>query len=200
MLVAVTVANAAFAGTMLPKNLASPARPAQTIKTLATPATVNGKYPERSQLEYIINNSFLPYELLPLLQPVSEDMEPLVDTATALRAGLLAYEANVKTGQELTGNNKSIDTLLRQIPAIFNKIQSSSAEISAEIIPVLEQLTTYIVSNQHQVNSNDIDQDMASQLLMTFAYQKAELEGDLTGRVSRIFQQEIQKILETMQE
>lgn len=198
MLVALIAANAVFAGNMLPKNLANPALPAKTIKVLSAPPTVNGKYPERSQLEYIINGSFLPYELLPLLQPVGEDLEPVVDTATALRAGLLAYEADVRSGRQLTGNNKSIDSLLRQIPVIFNKIQSSTDEITDEILPVLEELTVNIVDNQRKVNAGDVNQELASQLLMTFAYQKAELEGDLTGRVSRIFQQEIQEIMQSM--
>ncbi len=198
MLVALVAANAVFAGSMLPKNLANPALPAKTIKVLSAPTTVNGKYPERSQLEYIINGSFLPYELLPLLQPVGEDLEPVVDTATALRAGLLAYEADVRSGRQLTGNNKSIDGLLRQIPVIFNKIQNSTDEITDEILPVLEELTVNIVDNQRKVNAGDVNQELASQLLMTFAYQKAELEGDLTGRVSRIFQQEIQAIMQSM--
>ena len=199
MLVAVTIANTAFAGMTLPKNLANPALPTKTIKMLSAPASVNGKYPERSNLEYIINNTFLPYEMIPLLQPVTEEMEPIVDTATALRAGLLAYEAEVTAGQGLSETNKIIDEILQRFPGIFNKIQNSSDEIVDELFPVLEQLTVQVVANQHKVNRNDVNQDVASQLLFAFVYQKAELDGTLLGRVSSIIQREFQEALESMQ-
>ena len=200
MFVALTTANAVFAGTMFTKNLIRPALPAKTIQALMVPTRSAGQYPEKSQLEYLINNAFLGYELLPLLQPITEEMEPIVATAMALRAGLLAYAAEVTAGRQLTGNNKSIDEILQTIPSIFNKIQNSSEEIADEILPVLEQLSNYVVANQNKVSKSEIDQEMASQLLMTFVYQKAELEGSLTMRVSRIFQQEVQELLESMQE
>ena len=199
MFVAVTAANAAFAGTTFSKTLLTPALPSKTIQAVASPNDATGKYPEKSQLEYLINGTFLVYEILPMVQPIDEETEPIVNTATALRAGLLAYEADVRSGRALTGNSKSIDEILQQIPGIFNKIQNTSDEVVDELIPVLEQLSNQIMAKQSKVNVNEIDQNVATQLLLLFSYQKAELEGVLMGRVSRIIQQEVQAIFGDMQ-
>lgn len=84
-------------------------------------ATVN-RYPLLSPLEYQINQNFYPWEVMPLMTPISPELENTVTAATALRAGLLNYTQAIARGNELTGANKRIDELLMEATRLFNSI------------------------------------------------------------------------------
>ncbi len=119
----------------------------------------------------------------------------LMDTAKALKAGLLQYDTELTAG-ELSEQGKIIDNAFAQIPTILNKIGTSSSEVMPELIPVIQQLTTAIIKNQTKVPASKVDQETALALMLFFAEGKAEQEGVLLGRASRVLQQEIQGALE----
>ena len=198
----------AFAGSMVNPQLMGNS---QFVKSLAEGKTISAaanprteishlNFAQLSSLEYLINQTFLSYELLPYLQPVSEEEAPVVVTATALRAGLTNYAKALANKKELTGTNAQIHEAFGKVPAILNKIQNSSDEVYEELIPVLEQLTQSIKANQTKIPaSNDqLDDETAVALLASFCTYKAITEGDLTGRVMQIIQQELQAGLQSM--
>ena len=84
-------------------------------------ATVN-RYPMLSPLEYQINQNFYPWEVMPLMTPISPELENTITAATALRAGLLNYTQALTRNNDLTGENKRIDELLREATRLFNSI------------------------------------------------------------------------------
>ncbi len=199
----------AFAGSMVnPQLMGNP----QLVKSLAEGKTISAAASPRtpmptrvafeplSDLEYLINQTFLSYELLPYLQRVSDEESPVVVTATALRAGLTHYAKALAAKKELTGTNAKIHETFTKIPAILNKIQNSSDEVYEELIPALEQLNQNIQANQtkFEPNCEQLDNETAIALLVSFCTYKAITEGDLTGRVMQVIQQELQAGLQSM--
>ena len=90
------------------------------IMSLGT--TTVSRYPMLSPLEYQINQNFYPWEAMPLMTPISPELENTVVAATALRAGLLNYTQALTRENELTGENKRIDELLIEATRLFNSI------------------------------------------------------------------------------
>ncbi len=132
---------------------------------------------------------------------LSPDEQMAVNTAKALEKGLLTYAENLSK-KELTATDKKIDTSLNTtIPAIFNKIQESSLEVQDELNNAVKELQTAVLSNQseYKVSGAMVDQ-VAPGLLILFAYTKAEADGVLLGRASRVLQQELAAMFQTMLE
>ena len=93
------------------------------VAVLATSVAFAGN---TSELKYLINQTFLQLENLAQIQEVTAEEQPLVDAATALRAGLLNYEAQLSAGGELSGLNKQIDDYFKTLPTYFNGLDASS--------------------------------------------------------------------------
>lgn len=132
---------------------------------------------------------------------LSPDEQMAVNTTKALEQGLLVYAENLSK-KELTANDKKIDAALNtQIPGIFNKIQESSMEVQDELNAAVKDLQTVILRNQsqYQVSGPVVDQ-VAPGVLILFAYTKAEADGVLLGRASRVLQAELAAMLQNMLE
>ncbi|MCQ2411078.1 MAG: hypothetical protein MJ053_06405 [Elusimicrobiaceae bacterium] len=129
-----------------------------------------------SNLKYLINQTFLQLERLEEVQEVSAEEQVLVDAATALRAGLLNYEAKLTAGEQLTEKNAEMDRLFGQLPAIFNQInQESEEQLTATVtkamedfLPVLNQLTNATLANQTSIGAGQVNSDVANALMGMF--------------------------------
>ena len=168
------------------------------VAVLAASVTFAGN---TSELRMFITQFFSQITMM-ISYAEDEDAPEVVQLATvtkALKAGLLQYDTELTAGQ-LSEQGKIIDNAFTQIPTILNKIQTSSNEIMDELAPVVGQLTTAVINNQTKVPAAQVDQDIALALMMYFAEAKAEQEGSLLGRASRVLQQEIQSAFEGMME
>lgn len=134
-----------------------------------------------SDLKYLINQTFLQLENLSQVQEVTAEQQPLVDAATALRAGLLNYEAQVSANGELTGFNAQIDNYFKALPATFNGLDlntvTTEEEVTALLTPRVEQFSTQcaqlaeaVLKNQTKVAN--VDKDIAGGLIQLFAMTK----------------------------
>ncbi len=150
-----------------------------------------------SDLKYLINQTFLQLENLSQVQEVTAEQQPLVDAATALRAGLLNYEAQVSANGELTGFNAQIDNYFKALPATFNGLDFSqiTSEEEAEqlLAPRAEQFTTQcaqlaknVLKNQQKVNN--VDEEIAGGLIQLFAMNKMLQEESLDETGTMIVQ------------
>lgn len=124
------------------------------------------------------------------------EQQEQVNTFKALEAGLLAYEANLTAGS-MTAKDQAIDTALNeQIPAVLNKIKESSDEVYDELFPLLQQLTQNVFSNQNTYTNAQVDLEESAPVLMwMFSYAKAEQDGVLLGRASRVLQAEMAQMM-----
>ena len=198
--IAVTIATAAFAANVAATNiLPNPLKAnfAAPSVSAPAPATQADQFAVRSDLEYLINNTLLGYELLPLLQAVPQENQILVTTAAAVRASLLAYEKQVTAQQTLSGKNAEIDSYLHQVPDVLNKIQQSSSEVETEMSALIGKLAKAVLRDTPTAQANE---EVAVMLLASFAYQKALTDGSLYGRVSTVLQREMEESLESMME
>ena len=194
--VALTIAASSFAATSLNKKaLPNPTTLFKQAQMLQAGNPTTGKYPELSQLEYLINGVLLQYENMPLTQPVPQENEILVTTATALRAGLLNYAKEVAAGNELTGQNAVIDQAFNEIPAVLNKIKYSLLEVSDEYSAVLYKLSKAALANQNKVSAEETDIEVGAFALTYLTVVKAVTERTLIGSVEDIITQEIQQML-----
>ena len=142
-----------------------------------------------SNLKYLINQTFLQLERLEEVQAVSAEEQVLVDAATALRAGLLNYEAKLTAGEQLTGQNAEMDRLFGQLPAIFNQInQESEEQLTATVtkamndfLPVLTALTNATLANQTRIGAGQVNTDVANALMGMFCYLKLLDEAETNG-------------------
>ncbi len=199
--VAVAVATAAFAANASSaKMLPNPLKPIAAVKTAPAPAPAGTSdiFAVRSDLEYLINNTFLGYELLPMLKAVKTEEQVFVTMATALRAGLLAYEKQVTAGQALTGTNAEIDAYLKQVPNVLNKMQQSSNDVKTERDALLGKLTKAIVKNQTVISEGQFDEDICIYLASGFVnlYTLMFEDENLSARAARILEQEIEQALQ----
>ena len=164
------------------------------VAVLATSVAFAGN---TSQLKYLSNQTFLQLENLSQTQEVTAEQQPLVDAATALRAGLLTYEAQLSSGAELTGLNAKIDAAFKALPAIFNGLDFSqiTSEEEAEqlLAPRAEQFTTQcaqlaknVLKNQQKVNN--VDEEIAGGLIQLFAMNKMLQEESLDETGTMIVQ------------
>ena len=137
-------------------------------------------------------------EQMPTTELTPEE-QMAVNTAKALEKGLLTYAENLSK-RELTATDRKIDTTLNtQIPAIVNKIQESSLEVQDELNTAVKDLQTAVLANQSQYTvSGPVVDQVAPGLLILFAYTKAEADGVLLGRASRVLQQELAAMFQTM--
>lgn len=164
------------------------------VAVLATGVAFAGN---TSQLKYLINQTFLQLENLSQTQEVTAEQQPLVDAATALRAGLLNYEAQLSSGAELSGLNAKIDNAFKALPAVFNGLDVSQAtseeEVEALLTPRAEQFNTQcaqlakdILQNQQKVNN--ADEEIAGGLIQLFAMNKMLQEETLDENGTLIVQ------------
>ena len=194
--VALVLAVSAFAATNLNKKmLPNPATILNQVQEFQNSYPTTGKYPELSQLEYLINGVLLQYENMPLTQPVPPENEILVTTAIALRAGLLNYAKELAAGHELTGQNAIIDQAFNEVPAILNQIKGSLMEVNEQYTDVLRKLAKAALANQNKVSEEETDVDVGAFALAYLTLTKAVTEGSLIRNVENVFMNEIQLLL-----
>ena len=122
-----------------------------------------------TDLEYLINQTFLNYELLPSFKRVTAEDKPIVLTATALRAGLLNYAKSLDSKKGATGTNAAIDKGFKEIATTLNKIQNSSNEVIDDLWPTFEQLADLIIANQDKMSASVVDPETAIVFLVSFS-------------------------------
>ena len=194
--VALVLAVSAFAATNLNKKmLPNPATILNQVQEFQNSYPTTGKYPELSQLEYLINGVLLQYENMPLTQPVPQENEILVTTAIALRAGLLNYAKELAAGHELTGQNAIIDQAFNEVPAILNQIKGSLMEVNEQYTDVLRKLAKAALANQNKVSEEETDVDVGAFALAYLTLTKAVTEGSLIRNVENVIMNEIQQLL-----
>ncbi|MGN0017235.1 MAG: hypothetical protein ACI37O_07865 [Candidatus Avelusimicrobium sp.] len=136
---------------------------------------------------------------VPEIQKVGEldpEQQLAINTMQALRDGLLVYEANL-TANTMTEKDKAIDAALNEkIPAVLNKIKESSDEVYEELYPLLQQTANDIFANQTAYNKSQVDmEENAPVLIWMFSYLKAEHDGVLLGRASRVLATEMMQMM-----
>ena len=122
-------------------------------------------------------------------EEVSEEV--LQNTTDAILAGLLQLDEDNER-QELTENDKAILNLMEQkIPAILNKIQTTSDEVAEELDPVLKELTTLVLKNQTLFSEKQIDFESAKVMLFLTTINNADIKDLISDRVSQILAVEL---------
>lgn len=152
-----------------------------------------------SDLKVLIDQFFTPMEQVEQAgQNLSAEEQEILKTMKALKSGLLTYEEHL-TANQLTETDKAIHVSLNTtIPAIFNKIQESSDEVADEMEPVLKKLTEDILNNQNQFKKEEINAEAGQGVILIFSYTKAEVDGVLLGRASRVMQQELIQMMQDL--
>lgn len=124
------------------------------------------------------------------------EQQEVFNTMQALKEGLLVYEANL-TANTMTEKDKAIDTALNeQIPAVLNKIKESSDEVYDELYPLLQKTANDIFANQTKYDKSQVDmEENAPVIIWMFSYIKAEHDGVLLGRASRVLALEMMQMM-----
>ncbi len=148
-----------------------------------------------SDTKTLIDQFFSGTEQINVTELDAEQQEQL-NTFKAMQAGLLAYEANL-SADSMTAADKAIDAALNeQIPAVLNKIKESSDEVYDELFPLLQKLANDVFANQNAYTKAQIDLEESAPVLMwMFSYVKAEQDGVLLGRASRVLQAEMAQMM-----
>lgn len=119
----------------------------------------------------------------------------LKNTQQALTMGLMTFDAH-RDLDSMTDTDKSIEKLLeQQIPAILNKIQSSSDEVYDELDPILGNLTELLLNNQQVYPKPSIDKELGKYITFLTAVMYAQGKGLLLGKATEILNMEMQSAL-----
>ncbi len=159
------------------------------VAVLATSVAFAGN---TSELRMFITQFFATINMMTSMAE-DEDAPEVVQlnqVTKALKAGLLKYEEELTAG-DLSQHSQTIDDSFTAITNTLNKIKESSSEVEDELMPQVEALTKAVLANQTKVQPQEVNQEMASALIMYFAQAKAEQEGTLLVRASRVLQQEM---------
>lgn len=144
-----------------------------------------------SDLKMLITQFFMPIEMMSAMTELSSIDQHALDTAQAVKEGLLLYESRLTAQEPLSEPDQAIEQAFARLPGIFNKIQHSSEEIIDEATDPLILLVSGVLANQQRLDAEEVDVEMATGILWTFALAKASAEGALSPRVQEVLQQEI---------
>lgn len=130
---------------------------------------------------------------------LDDEQQRQINTFKALKEGLLAYEANL-TADSMTDTDRAIHNALNtDIPTVLNKIQTSSDDVYDELYPLLQTLSDNIFANQSTYTEGQIDlEETAPVVMWMFSYVKAEVDGVLLGRASRVLQEEMAQMMRSV--
>ena len=76
------------------------------------------------------------------------DQKLVLELSNALGAGLETLDNNIGADRLTEQDQKILDIMEKQIPAVLNKIQKSSSEVQDELKQVLLQLAQEVIANQ----------------------------------------------------
>lgn len=125
---------------------------------------------------------------------VEEEMDPqiLKNTQQAVTMGLMIFDAH-RDLKSMTDTDKAIEKALEtDIPAILNKIKTSSDEVYPELEPALGKLTDLLLKNQTVYLAASVDRETGVYMTMITAVMYAQGKGLLLGRVTEILTAELQ--------
>lgn len=125
---------------------------------------------------------------------VEEEMDPqiLKNTQQAVTMGLMIFDAH-RDLKSMTDTDKAIEKALEtDIPAILNKIKTSSDEVYPELEPALGKLTDLLLKNQTVYPAASVDRETGVYMTMITAVMYAQGKGLLLGRVTEILTAELQ--------
>ena len=119
------------------------------------------------------------------------DQKVLQNTQNAITVGLLVVDAH-RDLNEMTENDTAIsEAMEKTVPAILNKIQTSSDEVYEELQPVLQDLTTRVLKNQTIYPDKLIDRETAEGIMLLTAINQAQAKGLLSDNVAQILTMEL---------
>lgn len=119
------------------------------------------------------------------------DQKVLQNTQNAITVGLLVVDAH-RDLNEMTENDTAIgEAMEKTVPAILNKIQTSSDEVYEELQPVLQDLTTRVLKNQTIYPDKLIDRETAEGIMFLTAINQAQAKGLLSDNVAQILTMEL---------
>lgn len=119
------------------------------------------------------------------------DQKVLQNTQNAITVGLLVVDAH-RDLNEMTENDTAIsEAMEKTVPAILNKIQTSSDEVYEELQPVLQDLTTRVLKNQTIYPDKLIDRETAEGIMFLTAINQAQVKGLLSDNVAQILTMEL---------
>lgn len=120
------------------------------------------------------------------------DPQILKNTQQAVTMGLMIFDAH-RDLKSMTDGDKAIEKALEtDIPAILNKIKTSSDEVYPELEPALGKLTDLLLKNQTVYPAASVDRETGVYMTMITAVMYAQGKGLLLGRVSEILNAELQ--------
>ncbi len=126
--------------------------------------------------------------------PEEDAQKQLYALQMAFSAGLQTLDAHQYTGN-LTEQDKEIIALLdEKIPAIINKIQTSSSEIEKEMAEACETLARKVIANQNLYPA-PTDWTMASSFAAMTAVSYAAMGGKIDERVTEILMNETMDLM-----
>lgn len=120
------------------------------------------------------------------------DPQVVKNTQQALTMGLMIFDAH-RDLKSMTEADKAIEkTLETDIPAILNKIKTSSDEVYSELEPALGKLTDLLLKNQTVYPAAAVDRETGVYMTMITAVMYVQGKGLLLGTVSEILNAELQ--------
>lgn len=120
------------------------------------------------------------------------DPQVVKNTQQALTMGLMIFDAH-RDLKSMTETDKAIEkTLETDIPAILNKIKTSSDEVYSELEPALGKLTDLLLKNQTVYPAAAVDRETGVYMTMITAVMYVQGKGLLLGKVSEILNAELQ--------
>ena len=131
-------------------------------------------------------------------QAVSEgkvSQQMLKNTQQALQLGLLIFDAHRDLNQ-MTDTDKAIEKALeKDIPAVFNKIKTTSDEVADEVEPLLTKLSSLLIANQPAYPKTAVDADTATFITFITAITYTQGKGLLNETAATVLNQELQAIM-----
>lgn len=127
------------------------------------------------------------------------DPQVVKNTQQALTMGLMVFDAH-RDLKSMTEGDKAIEkTLETDIPAILNKIKTSSDEVYSELEPAIGKLTDLLLKNQTIYPAAAVDRETGIYLTMLTAVMYVKGKGLLLGTVSEILNAELQGTIAELQ-
>ena len=131
-------------------------------------------------------------------QAVGEDevsQQTLKNTQQALQLGLMIFDAHRDLNQ-MTETDKAIEKALeKDIPAVFNKIKTTSDEVADEVEPLLSKLSGLLIANQPAYPKTAVDTDMATFITFITAITYTQGKGLLNETSAKVLNGELQAIM-----
>ena len=121
--------------------------------------------------------------------------QTLKNTQQALQLGLMIFDAHRDLNQ-MTETDKAIEKALeKDIPAVFNKIKTTSDEVADEVEPLLSKLSGLLIANQPAYPKTAVDTDTATFITFITAITYTQGKGLLNETSAKVLNGELQAIM-----